>query len=109
MSVYASFIQTPSTVAADLKKRLGTSQTWSGDREEYRIWYVHALSSLFPCSRFFFPLFFPVLEGEDIEKEHCVLDFVKGKVTFEPISSMCWVNGVAVTQATKLNQGMVIS
>lgn len=54
MSVYASFIQTPSTVAADIKNRLGTSQTWSGDREEYRIWYVHALSSLFPCSRFFF-------------------------------------------------------
>ncbi|KAL9954917.1 hypothetical protein ACROYT_G042503 [Oculina patagonica] len=49
-----------------------------------------------------------VLEGEDIEKEHCVLDFVKGRVTFEPISSMCWVNGVAVTQATKLNQGDVI-
>lgn len=63
----------------------------------------------FPVHVFFFPLFFPVLEGEDIEKEHCVLDFVKGKVTFEPISSMCWVNGVAVTQATKLNQGMVIS
>ena len=56
-----------------------------------------------------FSLFFPVLEGEEIEKEHCVLDFVKGKVTFEPISSMCWVNGVAVTQATKLNQGMVIT
>ena len=54
-----------------------------------------------------FNIFFPVLEGEDIEKEHCVLDFVKGKVTFEPISSMCWVNGVAVTQSTKLNQGMV--
>ena len=68
-------------------------------------------TSLFPSSRFFFlllALFFLVLEGEDIEKEHCVLDFVKGKVTFEPISSMCWVNGVAVTQATKLNQGMVI-
>lgn len=63
----------------------------------------------FPVHVFVFPLFFPVLEGEDIEKEHCVLDFVKGKVTFEPISSMCWVNGVAVTQATKLNQGMVIS
>lgn len=59
MSVYASFIQTPSTVAADLKKRLGTSQTWSGDREEYRIWYVHALSSLFPCSRFCFSSLFP--------------------------------------------------
>lgn len=49
---------------------------------------------------------FTVLEGEDIEKEHCVLDFVKGKVTFEPLSAMCWVNGVAVTQPTKLNQGM---
>lgn len=46
-----------------------------------------------------------VLEGEDIDKEHCVLDFVKGRVTFEPISSLCWVNGVAVSQPTKLNQG----
>ncbi|KAJ7365464.1 Kinesin-like protein kif16b [Desmophyllum pertusum] len=49
-----------------------------------------------------------VLEGEDIDKEHCVLDFVKGRVTFEPICSMCWVNGVAVSQATKLNQGDVV-
>ena len=64
----------------------------------------------FPVHTFLFSpsrTLFPVLEGEDIEKEHCVLDFVKGKVTFDPISSMCWVNGVAVTQATKLNQGMV--
>ncbi|XP_022810488.1 kinesin-like protein KIF16B [Stylophora pistillata] len=49
-----------------------------------------------------------VLEGEDINQEHCVLDFVKGRVTFEPISSLCWVNGVAVSQPTRLNQGDVI-
>lgn len=49
-----------------------------------------------------------VLEGEEIEKEHCVLDFTKGKgVSLDPISSLCWVNGVAVSQATQLNQGMV--
>ena len=53
-----------------------------------------------------FLFFVLVLEGEDIEKEHCALDFVKGRVTFEPISSLCWVNGVAVTQPTRLNQGV---
>lgn len=50
-----------------------------------------------------------VLEGEEVEKEHCVLEFTKGKgVSLDPISSLCWVNGVAVSQSTKLNQGDVI-
>lgn len=47
-----------------------------------------------------------VLEGEEIEKEHCLLEFMKGKgVKLDPISTLCWVNGVAISQATKLNQG----
>lgn len=50
-----------------------------------------------------------VLEGEEIEKEHCLLEFMKGKgVKLDPISTLCWVNGVAISQATKLNQGDVI-
>lgn len=50
-----------------------------------------------------------VLEGDEVEKEHCVLDFAKGKgVKLEPISALCWVNGVAITQSTSLNQGDVI-
>ncbi|XP_015775126.1 PREDICTED: kinesin-like protein KIF16B [Acropora digitifera] len=50
-----------------------------------------------------------VLEGDEVEKEHCVLDFAKGKgVKLQPISGLCWVNGVAITQSTILNQGDVI-
>ena len=47
-----------------------------------------------------------VLEGEEVEKEHCFLEFTKGKgVSLLPISPRCWVNGVAISQSTKLNQG----
>ncbi|KAM7451352.1 Kinesin-like protein kif16b [Porites harrisoni] len=50
-----------------------------------------------------------VLEGEEVEKEHCFLEFTKGKgVSLLPISPRCWVNGVAISQSTKLNQGDVI-
>ena len=53
-------------------------------------------------------IYFKVLEGDEVEKEHCVLDFAKGKgVKLEPISALCWVNGVAITQSTSLNQGNV--
>lgn len=55
---------------------------------------------------FHFLFFSVVLEGEEIEKEHCLLEFMKGKgVKLDPISTLCWVNGVAISQATKLNQG----
>ena len=37
-----------------------------------------------------------------------MLDFTKGKgVSLEPISLLCWVNGVVISQSTKLNQGKV--
>lgn len=55
---------------------------------------------------FYFLFLSVVLEGEEIEKEHCLLEFMKGKgVKLDPISTLCWVNGVAISQATKLNQG----
>jgi len=46
-----------------------------------------------------------VLEGDDIEKQHCVVEYVKGRVTLDPLASTCWINGVALVQPTKLNQG----
>ncbi|KXJ24780.1 kinesin-like protein KIF16B [Exaiptasia diaphana] len=49
-----------------------------------------------------------VLEGQDIEKQHCVVEYVKGRVTLDPLASACWINGVSLVQPTKLNQGDVI-
>ncbi|KAK3750011.1 hypothetical protein QZH41_008653 [Actinostola sp. cb2023] len=45
-----------------------------------------------------------VLEGEEIEKQHCIVEYVKGRVTLDPLASACWINGVSLIQPTKLNQ-----
>ncbi|XP_048585705.1 kinesin-like protein KIF16B isoform X2 [Nematostella vectensis] len=49
-----------------------------------------------------------ILSGEEIQSQHCVMDFTKGRVTVDPLASLCWVNGVAIVQPTKLNQGDVL-
>lgn len=48
-----------------------------------------------------------VLHGLDLESEHCIFENVGGTVTLIPLSgSQCSVNGVQITEATHLNQGI---
>ncbi|KAI1894680.1 hypothetical protein AGOR_G00118250 [Albula goreensis] len=50
-----------------------------------------------------------VLCGQDLQSEHCMFENLKGTVTLVPISgARCLVNGVQVTEPTRLNQGAVI-
>ena len=53
------------------------------------------------------PLFSVVLHGLDLESEHCMFANQTGTVTLVPLNgAQCSVNGVQVTEASPLNQGM---
>ncbi|KAL3874464.1 hypothetical protein ACJMK2_037473 [Sinanodonta woodiana] len=50
-----------------------------------------------------------VIDREEIEREHCVIENNNGEVTLHPISNaQCRINGSIVTEPTKLTQGDVI-
>ncbi|KAG7462869.1 hypothetical protein MATL_G00189270 [Megalops atlanticus] len=50
-----------------------------------------------------------VLHGPGLEKEHCVFENLNGTVTLVPLpGAWCSVNGVKVTEPTRLNQGAII-
>ncbi|XP_036403122.1 uncharacterized protein kif16bb [Megalops cyprinoides] len=50
-----------------------------------------------------------VLHGPGLGKEHCVFENLNGTVTLVPLpGAWCSVNGVTVTEPTRLNQGAVI-
>lgn len=54
------------------------------------------------------PVFFAVLHGSTIEKEHCIIRNMNGEVYLHPCSgSMCSVQGIECTEPTRLSQGLL--
>ncbi|XP_051165138.1 kinesin-like protein Klp98A isoform X2 [Leptopilina boulardi] len=49
-----------------------------------------------------------VLNGTDVEPEHCVVELEGGVATLHPLSSHCWINTAQVDKATRLSQGCII-
>ncbi|XP_076441871.1 kinesin-like protein KIF16B isoform X2 [Babylonia areolata] len=50
-----------------------------------------------------------VLCGDDVQADHSVIEFRGGEVTLHPIEdASCFVNGVAIKDPVKLNQGALI-
>ncbi|XP_043463566.1 kinesin-like protein Klp98A isoform X2 [Leptopilina heterotoma] len=49
-----------------------------------------------------------VLNGTDVDPEHCVLELEGGVATLHPLSSHCWINTAQVDKATRLSQGCII-
>ncbi|KAK4824263.1 hypothetical protein QYF61_012529 [Mycteria americana] len=49
-----------------------------------------------------------VLHGLDLESEHCIFENLNGTVNLIPLNgAQCSVNGIQITEATHLNQGVV--
>lgn len=49
-----------------------------------------------------------VLNGVDVEAEHCILELINGVVTLHPLSSHCWINTAQIDKPTRLSQGCII-
>lgn len=48
-----------------------------------------------------------VLHGLDLESEHCIFENLNGTVNLIPLNgAQCSVNGIQITEATHLNQGI---
>lgn len=48
-----------------------------------------------------------VLHGLDLESEHCIFENLNGTVNLIPLNgAQCSVNGIQITEATQLNQGI---
>ena len=49
---------------------------------------------------------FPVLQGEEVLEEHCVLEHEHGHVTLIPMKeALCTVNGTDIQDPIRLTQG----
>ena len=47
-----------------------------------------------------------MISGENLEPDHCVIEYIDGSVTLHPIeNAACSVNGTSVTEPVKLNHG----
>ena len=46
-----------------------------------------------------------IIQGTGVEDEHCFIDNIHGVITLHPVAKMCSVDGVFVTEPTKLAQG----
>jgi len=56
---------------------------------------------------FYFISLYLVLHGLDLESEHCIFENLNGTVNLIPLNgAQCSVNGIQITEATHLNQGI---
>ena len=46
-----------------------------------------------------------IIQGTGVEPEHCFIDNIHGVITLYPLARMCAVDGVLVTEPTRLPQG----
>ncbi|XP_043272299.1 kinesin-like protein KIF16B isoform X2 [Venturia canescens] len=49
-----------------------------------------------------------VLNGIDVESEHCIVELKAGVATLHPLSPHCWINTAQVDKPTRLFQGCII-
>nr|XP_022321824.1 pleckstrin homology-like domain family B member 2 isoform X4 [Crassostrea virginica] len=49
-----------------------------------------------------------IIQGTGVEPEHCFIDNIHGVITLYPLARMCAVDGVLVTEPTRLPQGCML-
>ncbi|KAK3106893.1 hypothetical protein FSP39_002139, partial [Pinctada imbricata] len=49
-----------------------------------------------------------IIQGTGVEDEHCFIDNIHGVITLYPVAKMCAVDGVLVTEPTRLTQGCML-
>lgn len=46
-----------------------------------------------------------IIEGTGVAEQHCYIENLNGSITLHPIARLCAIDGVIVTQPTRLAQG----
>lgn len=46
-----------------------------------------------------------IIQGTGVEPEHCFIENIHGVITLYPLAKMCAVDGILVTEPTRLPQG----
>ncbi|XP_062570439.1 titin homolog isoform X3 [Saccostrea cucullata] len=49
-----------------------------------------------------------IIQGTGVEPEHCYIDNIHGVITLYPLAKMCAVDGILVTEPTRLPQGCML-